>query len=96
MSWPREGLSTVMKQHSDFFYASFLLYEDDGISFHYLLGDWMGIAIKWNDARRALELKLAPGSRMLSPSPRIIDVQLLGQKKSTIFQGEPVSLSFPK
>jgi alpha-glucosidase/alpha-D-xyloside xylohydrolase len=74
--------------------ASFLLYEDDGISFDYRSGAWMGIEMAWNDARRALELKLAPGSRMLSPSPRMIDVQLLGEKKSATFQGKPVSISF--
>ena len=74
--------------------ASFLLYEDDGISFGYRSGDWMGIAMTWDDARRTLELKLAPGSRMLSPTPRMIDVQLLGEKKSTTFQGKPVSITF--
>ena len=75
--------------------ASFLLYEDDGISFDYRSGNWMGIVMTWNNARRTLELKLAPGSRMLSSSPRMIDVQLLGEKKSTTFQGEPVSITFP-
>jgi len=74
--------------------ALFLLYEDDGISFGYRSGDWMGIAMTWDDARRTLELKLAPGSRMLSPTPRMIDVQLLGEKKSTTFQGKPVSITF--
>ena len=54
----------------------------------------MGIAMTWNDTRRILELKLAPGSRMLSPSPRIIDIQLLGGKRRTTFQGKPVSISF--
>ena len=74
--------------------ASFLLYEDDGISFHYRSGHWMGIVMIWNDARRTLELKLAPGSRMLSPLPRMIEVQLLREKKSSTFQGKPVSISF--
>ncbi|HTT19324.1 MAG TPA: TIM-barrel domain-containing protein [Candidatus Sulfotelmatobacter sp.] len=74
--------------------ASFLLYEDDGISFDYRSGHWMGIAMTWNDASRTLDLKLAPGSRMLSPAARMIDVQLLGEKKSTSFQGKPVSISF--
>jgi len=74
--------------------GSFLLYEDDGISFSYRSGDWIGIVMTWNDARRMLELKLASGSRMLSPSPRMIDVQLFGEKKSTTFQGKPISISF--
>jgi alpha-glucosidase/alpha-D-xyloside xylohydrolase len=74
--------------------ASFLLYEDDGISFDYRSGNWTGIAMVWNDARRTLELTLASGSRMLSQSSRMIDVQLLGEKKSTTFQGKPVSITF--
>jgi alpha-glucosidase (family GH31 glycosyl hydrolase) len=74
--------------------ASFLLYEDDGISFDYRSGNWTGIAMAWNDARRTLELTLASGSRMLSPSPRMIDVRLFGEKKSTTFQGKPVSITF--
>jgi alpha-glucosidase/alpha-D-xyloside xylohydrolase len=74
--------------------ASFLLYEDDGISFNYRSGDWMGISMTWNDTRRILELKLTPGSRMLSPVSRIIDVQLLGEKRRTRFPGKPVSISF--
>ena len=74
--------------------ASFLLYEDDGTSFDYRSGHWMGIAMTWNDTSRTMDLKLAPGSRMLSPSQRAIDVQLFGEKKSTIFQGKPVSISF--
>jgi len=76
--------------------VSFLLYEDDGISFDYRSGSWMGIAMTWNDARHTLELKLAPGSRMLSPTPKMIDVQLLGEKKTATFQGEPVSVSFQR
>jgi alpha-glucosidase (family GH31 glycosyl hydrolase) len=74
--------------------ASFLLYEDDGISFDYRKGEWMGIAITWSDVRRTLELKLAPGSRMLSPLPRAIEVQLFDEKKTTNFEGKPVSIPF--
>lgn len=74
--------------------ASFLLYEDDGISFQYRSGDWMGIVMTWNDALRTLRLALAPGSRMLLPSARVIDVQMSGKKKSIAFQGKPVSISF--
>jgi alpha-glucosidase (family GH31 glycosyl hydrolase) len=74
--------------------ASFLLYEDDGISFDYRKGEWMGIAITWSDVRRTLELKLAPASRMLSPLPRAIEVQLFDEKKITNFNGKTVSISF--
>lgn len=74
--------------------ASFLLCEDDGISFDYRKGQWMGIAITWKDAGRTLELKLAPGSRMLSPVPMPIEVHLAAEKKSFTFNGKPVSISF--
>jgi len=29
--------------------ASFVLYEDDGRSFNYRIGEWMGIVMEWND-----------------------------------------------
>jgi alpha-glucosidase (family GH31 glycosyl hydrolase) len=74
--------------------ASFLLYEDDGISFNYRKGDWTGIQMTWNDARRTLKLQLAAGSRMLSPEPRPIVVQLAKATRSVTFKGEPVEVSF--
>ena len=46
--------------------SSFLLYEDDGNSFNYRQGEWMGLQMEWNDHRRTLRLSLASGSRMLA------------------------------
>jgi len=74
--------------------ASFLIYEDDGKSFNYRRGEWMGIQVKWNDAGRKLDLSLYPGSRMLPPAPRAIDVQLGKAIKSISFRGAPVSVGF--
>jgi alpha-glucosidase/alpha-D-xyloside xylohydrolase len=77
--------------------ASFLLYEDDGRSFNHRKGEWMGTEITWNDASRKLDLRLAAGSRMLSPTPRAIEIQLSGvikNTKNTLFHGTPVSVSF--
>lgn len=74
--------------------ASFLLYEDDGISFNYRKGDWTGIQMTWNDARRTLHLQLANGSRMLSPEPRPIVAQLAKATRSVMFKGEPVEVPF--
>ncbi|HUA16834.1 MAG TPA: TIM-barrel domain-containing protein [Verrucomicrobiae bacterium] len=74
--------------------TAFLLYEDDGISFEYRNGAWMGIAMTWHDTRRTLELELAPGSRMLSPRPRAIEVQLFERIHRVAFDGKPVSVSF--
>ena len=73
--------------------ASFLLYEDDGISFNYRKGEWMGIVMKWNDAVRKLDLTLAPGSRMLAPKPRAIAVQMSGVTRNVLFEGKPLSVS---
>jgi alpha-glucosidase/alpha-D-xyloside xylohydrolase len=74
--------------------ASFLLYEDDGRSFNYRKGEWMGVQMTWNDARKTLRLELAPGSRMLPPRARAITVQLAEMTKSITFEGKPVESSF--
>jgi alpha-glucosidase (family GH31 glycosyl hydrolase) len=74
--------------------CSFLLYEDDGRSFNYRKGEWMGIQMTWNDGRRKLSLHLADGSRMLSPAQRKFDVQLGQEKQSVVFDGKPLMVSF--
>ena len=74
--------------------ASFLLYEDDGSSFNYRNGEWMGIQMEWNDARRILSLHLAPGSRLLPPESRSIVVKVAGTTRSVTFVGKPVQVSF--
>ena len=50
------------------------VYEDDGRSFDYRKGQFMRIAATWRDAGRRLTLTLAPGSRMLPPGTRNIEV----------------------
>ena len=74
--------------------ASFLLYEDDGSSFNYRNGEWMGIQMDWHDATRALTLRLAAGSRMLPPARRKLDVKLEQQTRSVVFDGSPLRVSF--
>ena len=74
--------------------ASFLLYEDDGTSFNYRKGEWMGIQVAWNEAARKLTLQLAPGSRMLPPERRNLTVDLAGTKRDVTFEGKSVELSF--
>src|SRR3989442_2506475 len=44
--------------------ATFTVYEDDGSTFNYRKGEWMGIQMNWNYAKRRLNLRLANGSRM--------------------------------
>jgi alpha-glucosidase/alpha-D-xyloside xylohydrolase len=72
--------------------GSFLLYEDDGQSFNYRKGEWMGIQLKWNDKRRVLTLRLAPGSRMLPPGRRVLIVKLEKTARRVTFEGGPVDL----
>ena len=74
--------------------ASFLLYEDDGRSFNYRKGEWMGGELHWADTRRVLTLRLASGSRMLPPSPKRIEVKLDSAVQTLDFDGRPLELSF--
>jgi alpha-glucosidase (family GH31 glycosyl hydrolase) len=74
--------------------TSFLLYEDDGASFNYRKGDWMGIQMAWNEVRHSLALHLADGSRMLSPARRSIEVRLGQDVKPVVFEGKPIEVSF--
>jgi alpha-glucosidase (family GH31 glycosyl hydrolase) len=70
--------------------ASFLLYEDDGTSFNYREGEWMGIQLDWSEAKRTLALRLAEGSRMLPPTPRVIEIKLAtGSPRRVVFDGNP-------
>lgn len=66
------------------------VYEDDGKTFDYRNGAWMGITMKWRDADRRLTLELTPGSRMLPPAKRPIDVRMAGTQtvKSVVFDGK--------
>jgi len=71
--------------------ATFLLYEDDGVSFNYRKGEWMGLEMKWDDAKRILSLRLAAGSKMLGPMHRTIEVRLANVARTLVFDGHPVS-----
>jgi len=71
--------------------ASFLLYEDDGTSFNYREGEWMGIQLDWSESRRTLAMRLAEGSRMLPPTSRGIEIKLAtGPQRRVVFDGNPV------
>jgi len=73
--------------------GSFLLYDDDGKSFRYRKGEWMGIQMAWNDGRKILSLRLAPGSRMLG-GRRAVEVRVTGAVKAVEFEGRPVEVRF--
>lgn len=74
--------------------GAFTLYEDDGTTFDYRKGEWMGIRIVWDDRRRRLKLRLAKGSRMLYPLQRTIEVRIVPAKttRSIIFTGHPIAI----
>jgi len=72
--------------------GSFLLYEDDGETFDYRRGQWMGIQMNWDDRRRALRMHLAEGSRMLPPLRREMEIHLAGETRHAIFEGHPVEI----
>jgi alpha-glucosidase/alpha-D-xyloside xylohydrolase len=74
--------------------ASTVIYEDDGISFNYRKGEWMGLRLKWADTQRALTLSLVPGSRMLAPIRRTVEVKLLQAEKRVVFDGSPLDVRF--
>jgi hypothetical protein len=72
--------------------GAYTLYDDDGVSFDYRTGQWMGIAMTWDDARRTLSLALATASRMLPPTPRRIEVRLASATatRAITFDGQPL------
>ena len=73
--------------------GAFLLYDDDGASFRYRAGEWMGIQMRWHDAGRALSLRLAAGAKMLPPVRRNILVKAGAVAKEVGFDGHPVEVS---
>ena len=72
--------------------GSFLLYEDDGKTFNYRKGEWMGLQMVWGDARRVLSLSLASNSRMLPPLRRNIEVKLSQISRTVVFDGQPLQV----
>jgi alpha-glucosidase (family GH31 glycosyl hydrolase) len=76
--------------------ASFLLYEDDGHSFDFERGQWMGTELAWNDSRRVLSIRLAPQSKVLSPVPREFRVRVIPspQERTIQFRGNLVESHF--
>jgi alpha-glucosidase/alpha-D-xyloside xylohydrolase len=74
--------------------STFSYYEDDGSSFNYRKGEWMGIEMAWHDSRRKLTLRLSDGSRMLPPMRRDLEVSLEGNVQHVVFEGNPLTVSF--
>jgi alpha-glucosidase/alpha-D-xyloside xylohydrolase len=73
----------------------FMLYDDDGQTFDYQRGEWMGIDMRWNDARRALSMRLSSGSRMRPPASRRFSVRLAGGSavRDVVFSGAAIEVT---
>lgn len=85
-----EDLSITIYPGKD---GSFLLYEDDGVSFNYRNGEWMGLHMDWNETQRSLKLHLVRGSRMIGPKSRNMQVSVLGHtSRAMTFEGRPLEL----
>jgi alpha-glucosidase/alpha-D-xyloside xylohydrolase len=74
----------------------FMVYEDDGISFAYRKGDWMGLDLHWADANKQLSIQLAEGSRMRPPLERKLDLRIMpdGETRHAIFDGKRLEISW--
>jgi alpha-glucosidase/alpha-D-xyloside xylohydrolase len=70
----------------------FSLYEDDGRTFNYRQGEFMRVRMEWDDGKRQLQLRLAPGSRMWKGTKRNMVVKAAGESASRelVFDGRPL------
>jgi hypothetical protein len=71
-------------------------YDDDGISFEHKRGAFMRVEMDWTDSARALSLSLAPGSQLIGPSSRVLDIRVAGgtPTQSVRFTGAPLRVTF--
>lgn len=72
--------------------GQFELYEDDGRSFNFRHGEWIGILMRWIDKSRRLSLVLLKGSKF--SGQRIFEVVVAGDRetRSISFSGRPVTI----
>jgi alpha-glucosidase (family GH31 glycosyl hydrolase) len=75
--------------------GTFMLYEDDGKTFAHKAGDFMRVAMNWDEASRQLSIALAPGSRMRAPNQRRLEVRLAASAASqqVVFEGKPITIT---
>ncbi|HWC19650.1 MAG TPA: TIM-barrel domain-containing protein, partial [Terriglobales bacterium] len=75
--------------------ASCTIYEDDGITFNYRRAEWMKIGVRWTSPQRKLSVHLLPGSRMLPPLRRKLEVRIVPEKgtRTVEFAGHPLEVS---
>ena len=73
----------------------FMVYDDDGSSFAFRTGDWMGLDLRWDDKARRLSIDLAEGSRMRPPLERPLELRLIpdGKPHTAVFQGKKLEVT---
>jgi alpha-glucosidase (family GH31 glycosyl hydrolase) len=71
-----------------------MLYEDDGETFNYRRGDWMGLNASWNENNRTFGLRLAEGSRIRAEH-RPVDIRIVPDRSvhRITFTGRPLTLN---
>lgn len=92
-TWEKVDAPTTLRVHpgAD---AEFSLYEDDGTSFDFRKGEFMRVNLAWNDRQRRLTLRLAKGSKVLTPAQRKFVVEVIGEttRRDVVFDGRPVEV----
>jgi alpha-glucosidase/alpha-D-xyloside xylohydrolase len=75
--------------------GSAFLYQDDGETFDFRTGAYTRVEMRWNESSRRLDLRLAPGSRMLKPDGMPMWICLAGSdaKKQRTFHGHDLSIA---
>jgi alpha-glucosidase/alpha-D-xyloside xylohydrolase len=70
-------------------------FEDDGRSFAYRTGSWMGLTLRWDDRRARFSAGLTPRSRMRPPLSRQLVVRVAGtaRTRTVTFSGRPLSFT---
>jgi len=76
--------------------GGFTVYEDDGSSFDFRKGSWMGIRMAWREQTRTFSAQLASGSRMLAAPSRKLEIALAGggEPRTANFTGTPLEIRF--
>jgi alpha-glucosidase len=69
-----------------------MLYDDDGNTFAHKRGDFMKIAMEWNDAARRLTLRLVEG-RPRGNRTFVVKRADSDARSSAVFEGKPLSIS---
>jgi len=82
--------------------ATFTLYEDDNETYNYEKGDFATYDLVWNDSAKTLTIGPRKGTFPGMVAKRKLDMVVAasgqpgGEKKSVVFNGEPVTVSFSK